>query len=1312
MVLMKLCNSLSKLKDTIWNNPSEEEGGENPTVKQVRRMAKWDNDDYVCRGLILNGMSDSFFDIYQNVETSKELWDTLEAKYMAEDASNFKHTSKHLKEELTLIELGSHLRIKESLKVQVSDKPKGNNVVGPSVFNMMEHNNSSRYNDNNGKRKHHDIRANPNKKPKVTCWKCRKPRHLKKDCKAGNDDDVAWWVDFGATVHVCKDRWHVHFKRMQDMSKDGLIPAIDIDTEKCKTCMLNKITKKPFQNVKSETKVLELIHNDLCDLHATPLLGNKNYSVTFIDDASRFCYVYLLHLKDKALDKFKVFKTEVKLQQESLIKRLRTNRGGSGGSVVSKRFNDKIVLQSEPKLKKSKRHRTPKDFWPEFQLYLIEGTRDEVSDQHSYFFNVEDDPKTFDKAIKSHDVAFWKETINDEMDSIIGNNTWVLTDLPLGCRPVGCKWIFKRKLKVDGTVKKFKARLIIQGFKQKSGMDYFDTYAPMARISTIRLLIAMASIHYLIIHQMDVKTAFLNRELEEGVYMNQPLGFIMLGDENKVDLIKEFLSSRFSMKDMREADVILGIRIKHESNGIEISQSHYIEKVLKKFNYSDCTSVSTPLDTYEKLMPNKGLAVSQLEYSRVIGCLMYAMTCTRPNITFVVGKLSRYTSNPGTRHWQAIQKVLKYLKKTIDYRLVYSCYPSVLEGYTDVSWISNTKDNSSTSGWVFLLGGGAISWASKKQTCIIGSIMESEFVALAAAGKEAEWLKNLLFEIPLQMYNGKSRHLGVSHSMIHDLITNGVGSEMVQRFWGEAMLIAFYLLNRVPNKRNKTTPYKFWTKKPNLNYLRVWGFRADPKLRKSKRHRTPKDFGPEFQLYLIEGTRYEVSDQHSYFFNVEDDPKTFDKAIKSQDVAFWKETINDEMDSIIGNNTWVLTDLPLGCRPVGCKWIFKRKLKVDGTVKKFKAMLIIQGFKQKSGMDYFDTYAPVARISTITLLIAMASIHYLIIHQMDVKTAFLNGELEEGVYMNQPLGFIMLGDENKVCKLIKSLYRLKQAPKQWHQKFNEVVLSNGYLLNQADKYVYSKFDASGKGVIICLYVDKMLIFGTDQVQVDLIKEFLSSGFSIKDMREADVILGIRIKHESNGIEISQSHYIEKVLKKFNYSDCTSVSTPLDTYEKLMPNKGLAVSQLEYSRVIGCLMYAMTCTRPNITFVVGKLSRYTSNPGTRHWQAIQKVLKYLKKTIDYRLVYSCYPSVLEAAGKEAEWLKNLLFEIPLWVKPMAPISIRCDSAATLAKVYSQMYNGKSRHLGVSHSMIRELITNGVVSIEFVRSQQNLADHLTK
>ncbi|CAM9000464.1 unnamed protein product [Rhodiola kirilowii] len=222
------------------------------------------------------------------------------------------------------------------------------------------------------------------------------------------------------------------------------------------------------------------------------------------------------------------------------------------------------------------------------------------------------------------------------------------------------------------------------------------------------------------------------------------------------------------------------------------------------------------------------------------------------------------------------------------------------------------------------------------------------------------------------------------------------------------------------------------------------------------------------------------------------------------------------MDSIVRNNTWVLSDLPPGCKPLGCKWIFKRKMKVDGLVDKFKSRLVIQGFRQKEGIDFFDTYAPVARISTIRLLIALAAINNLVVHQMDVKTAFLNGDLDEEIYMKQPEGIIMPGNENKVCKLIKSLYGLKQAPKQWHQKFDEVILSSGFKLNQADKCIYSKFDNSGNGVIVCLYVVDLLIFGTNQKQVDLAKDFLSSSFAMKDMGEADVILGIRIKRENKG----------------------------------------------------------------------------------------------------------------------------------------------------------------------------------------------------
>jgi hypothetical protein len=273
-------------------------------------------------------------------------------------------------------------------------------------------------------------------------------------------------------------------------------------------------------------------------------------------------------------------------------------------------------------------------------------------------------------------------------------------------------------------------------------------------------------------------------------------------------------------------------------------------------------------------------------------------------------------------------------------------------------------------------------------------------------------------------------------------------------------------------------------------------------------------------------------------------------------------------------------------------------LKVDGTIEKFKARLVAKGLKQKEGLDYFDTYALVARIATIRTLIALASIYNFEIHQMDVKTAFLNGELEEDIYMHQPEGFVMPNHERKVCKLIKSLYGLKQAPKQWHEKFDKVVVANGFKIYNSDKCIYSKFHKN-QGVIICLYVDDILIFGTDYESIENTKNFLSSSFDMKDLGIADVILGIRIVRNENELVLNQSHYIEKVLKRFNQFDCKPVCTPFDASMKLYHNIGRAVNQLEYARVIGCLMYAMTCTRPDIAYAMGKMSRYISNPSHIH-----------------------------------------------------------------------------------------------------------------
>ncbi|WJZ84162.1 hypothetical protein VitviT2T_003781 [Vitis vinifera] len=358
----------------------------------------------------------------------------------------------------------------------------------------------------------------------------------------------------------------------------------------------------------------------------------------------------------------------------------------------------------------------------------------------------------------------------------------------------------------------------------------------------------------------------------------------------------------------------------------------------------------------------------------------------------------------------------------------------------------------------------------------------------------------------------------------------------------------------------------------------------------------------------------------------------------SRDVAFWKEAINDEMDSIMSNQTWELVDLPPGSKPIGCKWVFRRKYHTDGMIQTFKARLVAKGFKQREGIDYFDTYAPVARTTSIRTLFALASIHNLFVHQMDVKTAFLNGDLNEKVYMEEPEGFVLLGNENKVCKLVKSLYGLKQAPKQWHEKFDLAILSDGFRHNNVDKCLYSK-TCDDYIVIVCLYVDDMLILSDDMKGIIETKKFLSSTFKMKDLREVDTILGIKVKRNSGGYALNQTHYIEKVVSKFSHLKIKDVNTPFDSSIKLENNDGRLVALLEYASAIGSLMYAAQCTWADISFAVSKLSRFISNPSVEHWKAIGRVLGYLKNTKELSLQYSKFPAILEGYS-DASWISSV------------------------------------------------------------------------
>ena len=362
------------------------------------------------------------------------------------------------------------------------------------------------------------------------------------------------------------------------------------------------------------------------------------------------------------------------------------------------------------------------------------------------------------------------------------------------------------------------------------------------------------------------------------------------------------------------------------------------------------------------------------------------------------------------------------------------------------------------------------------------------------------------------------------------------------------------------------------------------------------------------------------------------EPRTYKEVVNSTEGLMWKEAINSEIESILHNHTWELVDLPPSCKPLSSKWVFKRKRKVDGSIDKYKERLVIKGYKQTEGLDYFDTYSSITRINSIRMVLAIVALRNLEVHQMNMKIAFLNGDLKEEIYIEQPEGFFALGQEKKVRKLVKSLYGLKQALKQWHEKFDNVMMSHGFKINECNKCVYVKDTELGY-VIVCLYVDDMLIVGSDDKMIASTKNMLNSRFDMKDMGL------VKTKRTSEGLILSQSHYVDNILEKFDKDNSSIVRTLVDVTLHLSKNKGNSVSQVEYSRVIGSLMYLMSCIRPDIAYAVNRLSRYTSSPGAMHWQGIARVLKYLHFTRDYGLHYTRYPVVVKGYS-DPNWISNV------------------------------------------------------------------------
>ena len=499
-----------------------------------------------------------------------------------------------------------------------------------------------------------------------------------------------------------------------------------------------------------------------------------------------------------------------------------------------------------------------------------------------------------------------------------------------------------------------------------------------------------------------------------------------------------------------------------------------------------------------------------------------------------------------------------------------------------------------------------------------------------------------------------------------------------------------------------------------------------------------------------------------------DEPVNYKEAMKRIDAEKWLEATNEEYSALIGMGVWDLEELPKGRKAIGCKWVFKIKKNADGSVERYKARLVAQGFTQEENKDYFETYSPVANLTTIRLMLTLAVHNNWEIHQMDVKTAYLNGDLKEEIYMKQPEGYIMPGSENKVCKLKKSLYGLKQSGRAWNEKLDMEFKKCGMRRSKADGCVY--YRTVGKGLdIIVVYVDDLLIISPNEQTLKELKRLIRSCFEVKDLGKVNYLLGIRIQRfEDGSISMDQNQFIRNMLKEFNMENSKPVSTPLNPGQDLSKQQcpkteeeRMEMINVPFRQLIGKLLYLALATRPDLAYAVSKLGQYSSNPGKEHWVAAKRLLRYLQGTKDFKLSInpkneemSCWSdadwagnkedrrstsgfcirfggspiawkcskqtcvslSTMEAefvavalCAREVIWIRMLLSELTGKCKTF---NIFCDNQAAINFVRNHVISSRSKHIDIRNHFVRDLMSQQVIDINYISTNENAADLLTK
>nr|GEW07034.1 hypothetical protein [Tanacetum cinerariifolium] len=922
--------------------------------------------------------------------------------------------------------------------------------------------------------------------------------------------------------------------------------------------------------------------------------------------------------------------------------------------------------------------------------------------------------------------------MNVEMQSMKDNEVWVLVELPPNGKTVGSKWLFKKKTDMDGNVHTYKARLMAKGYTQTPWIDYEETFSPVTDIRAIRILIAIAAMGNTVneLHAMPkLHEQTLPKSNTPALHVIQA-GKVQKGNKHKKS------QSQTAAKGQNHGK---GINKQAYAPKPKIPTPPKKENPTKDSICHECREIghwkrNCPQYLAELIKKKKntasgadGSGIFVIELNTILNrswiydtaCGTYICNTTQGlrasrklksgALSFAIprdGIFEIDLSNSLTNESSIYAISNKRAKLDLDSTLLWHCRL----GHISKKRIEKLQHDG-------LLDSSDVRAFEKYVSCMSGKMERKPYT------HQVERAKDLLGLIHTDDHgiiahrtpSYTSQHNGVSerrNRTLLDMVRSMMNQTTLPKsFWDYVLETVARILNMVPTKKvekttyedtQKTMGYSFYYP-PENKVLVAWNaeFLENSLInqeasRKDLEIIQEEDTHPSIDTSLNhEEDDLEIDEPQSDIVPIRRSTRTRHAPDR---MCLYIDAEEHELGDL-DNEVWVLVELPPNGKTVGSKWLFKKKTDMDGNVHIYKARLVAKGYTQTPGIDYEETFSPVADIKAIRILIAIAA--YYEIWQMDVKTSFLNGYLNEEVYMEKPKGFV--------------------NPKYPNQKF-------GFTQNRDESCVYLKASGSNTTFLI-LYVDDILIMGNSIPMLQSVKTYLGRCFAMKDLGEAAYILGINIYKDRSRrlIGLCQSAYIEKILKRCCMENSKRESIPMQEKLKLSKSQGAStpaelkrMQNIPYASAVGSIMYDMRCTRPDVAIScyidveyltdVDDLKSHTRYVFVLNGGAVDS--KSAKQSIFATSSAEAEYIAAFDASKEAVWVRKFIFGLGVVPIIEEPISMYCDNTGAIAIANESGITKGSRHFHAKVHYLREVIEFGDIKLEKVHTNDNLADPFTK